>query len=126
MTWLMALAGPPHGPHAADHSRLDLDEALALIAPSPPNEHLLQERSPTNIVTQCRSSGPDGSVTTWQHRKLFRCDRLNAIGAELRHLCHSLNTIDPIACWKGLYANTGGHDRAVGRVRRVRAGTAGC
>ena len=28
----VALAGPAHGPHAVDHSRLDLDEALAPIA----------------------------------------------------------------------------------------------
>jgi hypothetical protein len=27
----VALTGPPHGPHAVDRRRLDLDEALALI-----------------------------------------------------------------------------------------------
>jgi hypothetical protein len=46
----IALAGPVHGPHAIDHSRLDLDEALAPIALHGPTCCALGQRRGDGVI----------------------------------------------------------------------------
>jgi hypothetical protein len=50
VTTLLTLAGPAHGSHAIHHSRLDLDEALALIAPHGPPCGALGQRRGDSVI----------------------------------------------------------------------------
>jgi hypothetical protein len=46
----VALTGPSHGPHAVDHRRLDLDEALAPIALHRPLCRALGQRRGDGVI----------------------------------------------------------------------------
>jgi hypothetical protein len=71
---VVALAGPAHGPHAVDHSGLDLDEALALIALHGPPCCALRERRGDGVIgriskgdaNHLRALDPHRAVISWR------------------------------------------------------------
>ena len=77
----IALAGPAHGPHAVDHSRLDLDEALAPIALHGPPCRALGQRRGDGVIgrisegdaNHLRALDPGRAVISWRVSVAAEC-----------------------------------------------------
>ena len=77
----VALAGPAYGPHAVDHGRLDLDEALAPIALHGPPCCALGQRRGDGVIgriskgdaNHLRTSDPGRAVISWRVSVAVEC-----------------------------------------------------
>jgi hypothetical protein len=85
----VALARPAHGPHAVDHRRLDLNEALTPIALHGPPCRALGERRGNGVIG-CISKGdanhlevldPSQAVISWRNAGVLRAKPVALVSA---------------------------------------------
>jgi hypothetical protein len=107
----VALAGPAHGPHAVDHGRLDLDEALAPIALHGPPCCALGQRRGDGLIghiskgdaNHLRALDPGRAVISWRVSVAAVCHRRRRTRAATKNfgvnLGHMWDEIDRMMGW---------------------------